>query len=227
MTIAPVLLVPAYQAADTIGEVVKDCLAVAERVVVVDDGSTDGTGEAARAAGAELLTQRENGGKGAALRRGFEHLLAEGVQWIATLDADGQHVPAEVAVLARAAEEQGADLVLGSRADLFDGMSKLRRNSNRISSGLISLIAGARLPDVQTGFRLYSAALLAETGFPEDGFEAESAVCVRAARGGYRIVAVPVRMAVVDGRGTSHYRALDDSLRIARAVWRARFRSGA
>ena len=82
--------------------------------------------------------------------------------------------------------------------------------------------AGVRLADIQTGFRIYSRCLLEATGFPEDRFEAESAVVVRAARRGFRIATVPVELGFADGRSTSHYRPVIDSLRIAEAVIRAR-----
>ncbi len=85
------------------------------------------------------------------------------------------------------------------------------------------MVAGAQLKDVQSGFRLYKRHLLETTGFPESHFEAESAVIVRAIRRGFRVVTVPVRLGFADGRTTSHYRPLVDSLRIANSVTRARF----
>ena len=101
-------------------------------------------------------------------------------------------------------------------------MGSVRRTSNRLSSWAISFAAGQSLSDVQTGFRLYSRHLLTTIGFRGSHFEAESAVVVRAARHGLRIVTVPVRLGFADGRTTSHYRPLVDSLRIAGAVTRAR-----
>jgi hypothetical protein len=121
-----------------------------------------------------------------------------------------------------AAFGDGADLILGTRGHLFEEMGAVRRTSNRLSSRAISMVAGARLDDVQTGFRIYSKTLIAATGFPEPRFEAESAVVVRAVRKHRSIVSVPIRLGFVDGRTTSHYRPLIDSLRIARAVIRAR-----
>jgi hypothetical protein len=99
----------------------------------------------------------------------------------------------------------------------------VRRASNGTSSWLISRVAGEALPDCQTGFRLYTRPLIAAVGFPEPRFEAESAVIVRAARRGFRIVGIPIRLDEPDGRATSHYRPIVDSMRIAGAVTRARF----
>jgi len=118
---------------------------------------------------------------------------------------------------------EDADLVLGTRDHLYEQMSSVRRTSNRLSSRAISWAAGQPLTDIQTGFRIYSKRLIESVGFPEPRFQAESAVVVRAARRGFRILSVPVQLGFADGRTTSHYRPLVDSLRIAVAVTRARF----
>lgn len=213
--------IPAYEASASVGDVVRRTLPLVPQVLVVDDGSKDGTGAAAAQAGARVIRHDVNRGKGAALRTAFSDLFERGVDAVVTLDADGQHLPEEVPRLLDAADA-GADLVMGTRDHLFAAMCRLRRLSNRLSSGAISVVAGRSLPDVQTGFRVYARRLIESTGFPEPRFEAESAVVVRAARGGFRIVMVPVKLGYADGRTTSHYRPFVDSLRIARAVTRAR-----
>ena len=216
------IAIPAYDAESSIGEVVRRAREILPEVIVVDDGSVDATGQVAMAYGAEVLTHPHNRGKGSALRTAFQELFLRGFDAVVTLDADGQHLPEEIPrLLAVPASE--ADLVLGTRDHLFEEMRSLRRTSNRLSSRAISLVAGCRLSDVQSGFRLYRRRLLDGTGFPESRFDAESAVVVRAVRRGFRIVSVPVRLGFVDGARTSHYRAVVDSLRIARAVTRARF----
>jgi glycosyltransferase involved in cell wall biosynthesis len=212
--------IPAYDAAPSVGDVVRRTLPILAHVLVVDDGSRDVTAEEARRAGAEVHRFPANRGKGAALLAAFEILFARGVEGVITLDADGQHLPEEIPRLLDVA--LGADLVLGTREHLFSHMSSLRRASNRLSSRIISILAGCQLADVQTGFRFYSHHLFETTGFPEKRFDAESAVVVRAARRGLRIATVPVRLGFADGRTTSHYRPLADSLLIARAVVRAR-----
>jgi glycosyltransferase involved in cell wall biosynthesis len=214
-------VIPAYQAAPSVGAVVRGALAQVGEVLVLDDGSTDGTAEEARRAGARVISFPSNRGKGAALAAAFADLFGRGFDGVITLDADGQHLPEEIPKLLQAAHA-GGDLVLGVRDHCFGEMSAVRRASNRLSSKAISFAAGQRLADIQTGFRFYSRRLIETVGFPGARFEAESAVVVRAARRGFQVVTVPVRLGFADGRTTSHYRPLLDSLRIAGAVTRAR-----
>ena len=213
--------IPAYQAAPFVGDVIRRTMELLPDVLVVDDGSTDGTAEVAREAGALVMSHGKNRGKGKALSTAFGQLFRQGHRAVVTLDADGQHVPEQIPLLVEAFR-QGADLVLGCRDRLFGEMGRVRRNSNRVSSRLISAVAGRRLNDVQCGFRLYTERVLGATGFPEPRYEAESAVVVRAARMGFLITAVPITLGYTDGRSTSHYRPVIDSLRIAAAVTRAR-----
>lgn len=213
--------IPAYEAAYSVGAVAVRAREVLGSVLVIDDGSNDGTAEAARDAGAEVHVFPANRGKGAALRAAFSILFGRGFEAVVTIDADGQHVPEEAPRLLAASD--GAALVLGTRDHLFAEMGRVRRLSNRLSSRAISWAAGQALSDVQTGFRLYKRELIERTGFPESGFEAESAVVVRAVRLGFPVTTTPVRLGRADGRSTSHYRPLVDSLRIAEGVLRARY----
>ena len=215
--------IPAYEAVHSVGSVVSRTLSLIQDVLVIDDGSSDGTAEAATAAGAEVHSFPANRGKGAALNAAFAILFARGFTAVVTVDADGQHLPEEIPRLLESAS--GADLVLGTRDHLFAQMGTVRRFSNRLSSRAISWAAGQPISDVQTGFRLYTRKLIERTGFPESGFEAESAVVVRAVRRGLRVTTTPVRLGKADGRGTSHYRPIQDSVRIAAGVLRARFGS--
>ncbi|HUO84067.1 MAG TPA: glycosyltransferase family 2 protein [Thermoanaerobaculia bacterium] len=225
-----VVVIPALDAAATVGPIVESVISVAAdvskrspleiSVVVVDDGSTDPTAAVAEKAGAVVLRHPRNRGKGGALKTGFHYGLDHQCDAVVTLDADGQHIPAEIPKLIDAARDQEADLVLGSRGHLFPGMVSRRRNANRFSAWAISKAAGRRIDDSQTGFRLYSSRLLRDVPIRAEGFDAESEIIVRAGRRGYRIAMIPINLGFVDGLSTSHYRAVRDTIRIAFTVVR-------
>src|SRR6185295_2407625 len=141
-----IAVIPARDAAATIGDVVRGLLAVLPRaeVVVVDDGSTDGTGERARAAGAVVVRHPVNRGKGAALESGFDEALRRGCDAVLALDADGQHDPAFAPRLIEGLE--AADLVIGSREGNRVGMPWLRRATNDVTTWFVSQLAGQRIP---------------------------------------------------------------------------------
>ena len=218
------VVIPALNANPTIGRIVTESLAAAREVLVVDDGSSDGTGAAAKAAGAMVIRHEINRGKGAALSTAFAWALERGYGAVVTLDADGQHVPAEIPRFIDCRRETGADLIIGSRRHLFAGMVRRRRMANLFSAKAISFAAGQRIDDPQSGFRLYSAELLRRIRLEGTRFDAESEVIVRAGRAGLRIESIPIGLAFVDGLQTSHYRALVDTLRITWRVLLTRIR---
>ena len=215
-------IIPALNAERTIAAVVTEARRHVEPVLVVDDGSSDATGDAARAAGATVLRHEVNRGKGAALKTGFAWALENGFEAVVTLDADGQHLAAEIPKFVRAWEETDADLIIGGRSHLFQHMLPRRRMANRFSAWSIAKASGARVSDSQSGFRLYSARLLRAITLRTDGFDMESEVIVRAGRRGLRIVTIPIDLGFVDGIATSHYKPLKDTLRIAWTVVRTR-----
>jgi glycosyltransferase involved in cell wall biosynthesis len=214
--------IPAFQAGASVGDVVRAARQQMPDVLVLDDGSTDGTAAKAREAGAEVISFPVNRGKGTALGEAFRVLFARGFDAVVTVDADGQHLPGEIPKLLALASQ--ADLILGTREHLFADMTNLRRRSNRLSSRAISFAAGQPFSDVQTGFRLYTRPLIERIGLPTGRFEAESAMVVRAARCGLRVMTTPVKLGFANGLSTSHYRPFIDSVRIAVAVIGARLR---
>ena len=167
-------------------------------MIVVDDGSGDATADVARAAGASVIEQRPNQGKGAALRCGFRHALDEGAEAILTLDADGQHDPAEIPrfLAAWAAppmdQEAWPDLVIGRRN--FRAMPPVRRLSNEFGRRAVSWAIGRDVPDNQSGYRLVSARLAAATlDSTEQGFAFEVEQITTCIRMGGTIAWVPIR----------------------------------
>lgn len=216
------VIIPALNAERTVGDVVAASRRQLEPVVVIDDGSSDRTGEVARASGATVLRHEVNRGKGAALRTGFAWTLQHGFDAVVSLDADGQHLAEEIPRFLAERVATGADLIVGGRSHLFAGMMPRRRNANRFSAWSISKCAGVPITDSQSGFRLYSAWLLRSLPLRATGFDLESEVLIRAGRAGFRIATIPIELGFVDGISTSHYRPLADTLRIAWTVARVR-----
>jgi len=216
-----VALVPAYRAAATVGDVVAGVRRHLAHVVVVDDGSGDGTGAAAAAAGAEVLVHAENRGKGAALATGLEALARRGVARMLTLDADGQHLPDEVPVLLAASDAQPDALVVGVRRKEGQTIARLNRFGNWVADGLLHAIAGCRIPDTQSGFRVYPVAATRGLGMHGRRYDWETEVLLRAARRGIPVIGVPTRVYYPPvARRVSHYRPAVDTLRIVGTVVR-------
>jgi glycosyltransferase involved in cell wall biosynthesis len=189
-------VVPAFQAVRTVGRVVA---ALVERfpgesgVLVVDDGSSDGTAEAARCAGARVVRHRQNRGKGAALRTGLAWARRWGVDCVVTLDADGQHAADDAWRLGRHPAPRGA-LVLGVRDLAAAGAPGNSQFSNALSNWFLSRFSGMKLADTQCGLRRYPVVETLDLGAWSDGFAYEAEVVLRAARAGLRIEEVPVRV---------------------------------
>lgn len=216
---APILaIIPAYQEGPRIGAVV----ASARRhlpVVVIDDGSTDDTSPAAERAGATVLRQPTNAGKGAALRVGFRHALAAGCAAVVTLDADGQHDPDEIPAFLRAYEESHPELVIGRRD--FSSMPPARRVANTVGGWAVSAAVGRRVPDNQSGYRLLGRTLMrALLDSDETGFEFEVEMIARCIALGLPIGWVPIR--TIYAGEPSHIRPLRHITEFARVTRKAR-----
>ena len=147
-------------------------------VVVVDDGSSDDTAAQAEAAGATVLRQVPNAGKGAALRKGFRYAFEQGAVAVVTLDADGQHDPAEIPRFVSAFDASRPELIVGCRD--FAGMPPLRRLSNTLGTWVFSAAVGRRVADNQSGYRLIGRRLMsALLDSDESGFEFEVEMIAR------------------------------------------------
>lgn len=212
-------VIPAYQAADSIAAVVAGVRAHASAllIIVVDDGSTDGTSLAAQRGGADhVLRHAVNRGKGAALVTGFTSLatLLPRIELVVTVDADDQHDPGCLPALLAALEY--ADLVIGARRRRGTSMPLHRRIANGLSTRAITWCAGRPIRDAQCGFRGIRRSLLDDVPHLGDRYEAETAFVIRAARAGAIIaqVEIPTRYGP-----PSHFRPLRDAARVIATIW--------
>ena len=194
-----VVVIPAYNEASAIGEVVDGVRRVGDGfdVVVVDDGSTDDTARIAMAHGAIVVPHPFNLGYGVALQTGYRFAVQFGYRLLVQIDADGQHDPEAIRTLAAPILEGEADVVVGSR--FFDGsnyeMPALKRLGSLWFRTLVRLLTGLRLSDPTTGFQALSEevlALYASDVFPSDYPDADVLVFLH--RNGFRIREIPVVM---------------------------------
>lgn len=217
-----IALIPAYNEARYIADVVRRALAHVP-VVVIDDGSTDGTAAAAALAGAKVLAHPTNQGKGKALNTGFDYAVQRGVAAAITLDADGQHDPDEIPAFIEAFRAGQGDLIIGQRT--FAQMPAKSQFGNRTGTFLLGLAMGQPIPDNQSGYRLLSREVMAQVRPSSTRFEAEVEILLRAQMAGFRLAWVPIKTIYNDKK--SHFRPLHDSalfLKMVWRIWRARVR---
>lgn len=211
------VLIPAYNAAESLRGVIEGIKGYGLAIVVVDDGSQDATAETARAAGAQVLRHTRNRGKGAALRTGFWFLMNRGYAAVITMDADGQHDPSFIPRFIRVYEEGRGALIIGSRAAEFNAMNWLRRFWNRLGASAVSNMTGTPLTDTQSGYRLITAEVLLGLPLRAAGYEMELELLLKACKRGHTVVEIPVITHFVDGRPSSHFRPVRDTWLVCRA----------
>jgi glycosyltransferase involved in cell wall biosynthesis len=215
-------ILPALNAARFLGPLLDEIRSLHPdvRLLVVDDGSTDGTAETARANGAEVLVHEVNRGKGAALTTGFDWAAEHAIEWVFTLDSDGQHLPSDMAGFLERAARGDVDVIVGTRMDDPEGMPWLRKVTNLFTSWVVSSLAGTPIPDSQNGYRLFRVASLAGVRVTTARYDFESEILVRVARRGARVDSVPT--ATVYGDEVSTINPFRDTVRFFRLAWRLR-----
>ena len=217
-------VIPAYQAEQSVAAVVRglfDALgpdAVDALVLVVDDGSSDGTSDAARAAGARVARHTLNRGKGQALRTGFAALHHAGADAAVCVDADGQHPPEEAVRLSRHPAPRQA-LVLGVRDLVRDGAPPKNVFSNRFSNRFLSFALGRTLSDTQCGLRRYPLPETLALGGRAEGYGYEAELILRAVLLGWEVVEVPMRVIYPpESERVTHFHSVRDPARIVYRV---------
>lgn len=201
---------PACNEAAAIRHVVQQARAFLPDVIVVDDGSTDQTGDLARQAGAQVITQQRSG-KGAALQAGFKAAAEAGFRWAIAMDGDGQHDPDDIPRFLQAADDGAARMIVGSRFHNLAAIPWLRRQVNRWMSSQICGFCGTDLLDTQCGFRMLDLHAWSQLPVSASRFEIESELLVRFCSAGYRVASVPV--AVRYGSERSKINPLPDTIR--------------
>jgi glycosyltransferase involved in cell wall biosynthesis len=217
-------LIPAFNEAAHIEDVVRGAGKHVQQVVVIDDGSSDATAAIARAAGASCVRSRVNSGKASALRAGIAFAFAceRDFTHVLFCDGDGQHSPDDIPALLQGADETGADLVIGTRS--FDRlrMPRARYYSNTIGSKVASWLVGREIKDSQCGFRLLRLDKLRGMRLRGRKYELEMEILIKIALAGCSIVHVPVRTVYDDGRARSKMKPVRDTVRIC--FWSLAFR---
>lgn len=190
-------VIPTYQNAKTLLQVVADVHRVVDTVIVVDDGSNDGTAALLdKATGSErpekVLTHPKNCGKGAALKTGLTYARQQGFRYAVTVDADGQHRADDIPTLLKAVEEEPDALAIGSRGLQHENMPAKSTFANRFSNFWFALQTLQRLPDTQSGLRVYPLRRLHGLRWMSARYEAELTLLVFSAWAGVKLLPVPV-----------------------------------
>ncbi len=214
-------VIPAFNEAATIRQVVTGCLPHVDRVIVVDDGSTDSTLQQLAGLNIELVENPRNLGKAASLQQGFNRALELGADRIISLDGDGQHDPAEIPRLLHAAESEADTIIIAARLKQREQAPRLRLFANRFADFWVSWAAGYPVVDSQSGFRLYPTALLRAIRLEtprEKSFVFESEILIEAARRSFYSRPVAVKSIYRAGGRDSHYQPWTDTWRIVHMI---------
>jgi glycosyltransferase involved in cell wall biosynthesis len=187
-------------------------------VLVIDDGSPDGTADRAREAGAQVLRHEINRGKGAAIKSGLRELVARPIEYLILLDGDGQHLPEEIPLFLKKANKSRPAMIVGNRMSKTDEMPMVRRLTNRLMSWSISRLCRQAIPDSQCGFRMIRRDLAPELFCETDAYDYETEMLFVASKRGYTVDSVPV--STVYGDEKSKIRPVRDTIRFLRLLRR-------
>jgi len=218
-----IALIPAYNEAVRIGDVIARTGAHVDEVVVIDDGSVDDTAMVAEKAGAKVLRHKQNLGKGVAIATALDCFRHSDAEFAILLDADGQHDPAEINKFVEAARIENADIVVGTRMNDVRDMPRVRLWTNQFTSWVTGKLARQKIPDSQCGYRLVRRTVLEDLKFSTARFETETEMLVQAARAGHKITNVPIRTIYERGH-SSHIHPVRDTIRFfqfVRKYWNA------
>lgn len=216
------IVIPAYNEAGSIRAVTEAVLKQHAHVIVVDDGSSDETVAQLSGLPVMLVRHEQRRGKGAALRTGFRAALEAGFTTVVTMDADGQHDPADLPAMLAAGDAWPKHIVIGARLIGRETQPAARRRANAAADWGIGWACGQRMLDSQSGYRLYPPAALAIADRACEGFVFESDMLIEARRrADVAVVFVPIRACYGAHLRCSHFRPLADGVLItAHITWK-------
>lgn len=212
-----VVLIPTYNNAGTLAQVISDVKEYASDVIVVNDGSTDNTAEILTAIeDIRIISYAENRGKGYALKLGLSKAYEWGYRYVITIDSDGQHYADDIAVFVERIEQSPDTLLIGARNLTADNMPSKNSFANKFSNFWFKIETGQSLSDTQSGYRLYPLEKLQNIRLITRRYEFEVEIIVRAAWRGVKVENVPVKVYYApDDKRVSHFRPLRDFTRIS------------
>ena len=187
------VLIPAFNEEKAIGQIVSHVKKQGLDVIVVDDGSADQTSQKAGNAGAIVLRNDKNSGKGFSLQRGFDQVGQWGYDAVIIMDGDGQHAVEDLPTIIQEFERSRPGIVQGNRMGNPQGMPFVRLMTNHFMSWILSLMCHQRIPDSQCGYRLIRREVLKEIHLKSANFEIDSEILIQSSRKGYKIISVPVK----------------------------------
>ncbi|KAA2241816.1 DUF2062 domain-containing protein [Chitinophaga agrisoli] len=211
------VLIPTYNNAASLGQVLEDVLSYTQHVIVVNDGSTDSTMQVLdQYPAVQRVTYAPNRGKGIALRRGFKYALEQGYDYVITMDADGQHFAADLAVLQQKLQAEGEAIIIGARNLQQENMPGKNSFANKFSNFWFYVETGLKAPDTQSGYRLYPLHRIAPIRFWCTRYEFELEVLVRSAWKGIPVRWAPIKVYYPPAEErVSHFRPFQDFSRIS------------
>lgn len=217
------VLICAHNEASFIGDVVQSVLKQnPSEIIVIDDGSTDHTAQLAQQAGATVIRNRKNLGKGSSLKRGFRTLLQKDLDAIIVVDGDSQHDPSEIPIFLETFNRTGIPILIGSRMSNTKGMPFIRKKTNQFMAFILNKLVKIYIPDPPCGFRFYSTEVLPFIISDEQRFAFEFDILLKASERNIRIDSVRISTIYSD-RKHSHIAPVRDSWLFIKVVWRHLF----
>ncbi len=205
------IIIPIFNESQTIGPLIEFIKTKDMDVVVIDDGSTDYSGEIAQKKGAIIIRHDCKKGKGFSLRDGFKYAVENKYQGVITMDGDGQHDVNDIEKFVQKAEESESCIINGNRMNDVKNMPFIRFMTNRFMSGLISLFARQRIPDTQCGYKYISCDVLNSIELTSNDFEIETEVLMKSAKKGFQILSLNIQ--TIYGKEKSKINPFKDTAR--------------